>query len=120
MPFSTKVQHFSTTDVVVASAPRTVTGASAALVGYGPAKVLRAQLDVTAAAGTTPTLNVVLEDSLDGVNFNPIATFAQRVAAGREVLNIAVPFANTLRVSWTITGSAGQSFTFSVVLFAEV
>ncbi len=74
---------------------------------------VRAQLNVTAASGTTPTLNVLIEDTLDGINYNTIGTFAQKTSSGREVINITVPFSETLRVSWTIAGTT-PSFTFSV------
>jgi hypothetical protein len=70
-------------------------------------------LNVTAASGTAPTLNVLIEDTLDGLNYNTIGTFAQKAAAGREVINVTVPFSETLRVSWTVAGT-NPSFTFSV------
>ncbi len=75
---------------------------------------VRAQLSVTAASGTAPTLNVLVEDTVDGgTNYNTIGTFAQKTAAGREVINITTPFSENLRVSWSIAGT-GASFTFSV------
>jgi hypothetical protein len=75
---------------------------------------VRAQLNVTAASGTTPTLNVLIEDTLDGgINYNTIGTFAQKTAAGREIINITTPFSENLRVSWSIAGT-NPIFTFSV------
>lgn len=101
-------------DTVVASAARTVTGNSGNLPNYGAASALRAQLNVTAASGTSPTLNVLIEDSVDdGATWNTVGTFAQRVATGREVINVTVPFGDVLRVSWTIGGTT-PSFTFAV------
>jgi hypothetical protein len=101
-------------DTPVASAARTTTGNSGALPGYGPASSIRAQLNVTAASGTTPTLNVLVEDSVDGgLTWNTIGTFAQKTAAGREVINITTLFGDQLRVSWTIAGTT-PSFTFAV------
>lgn len=98
----------------VASAAVTTTGNSGALTGYGAAATLRAQLNVTAASGTTPTLDVLIEDSLDGgVTWNTVGTFAQKTAVAREVVNITVPFADTLRVRWTVAGTT-PSFTFAV------
>lgn len=103
----------------VPSAARTVSGTSAVLSGYGLASTVRAQLNVTAASGTTPTLNAIIEDSVDGgTTWNTIGTFAQKVAAGREVINITTPFTNTLRVSWTIGGTT-PSFTFAVDWYVE-
>ena len=98
----------------VASAARTATGNSGALPGYGPASSIRAQLNVTAASGTSPTLNVIIEDSVDGgSNWNTIGTFAQRTGTGREVINVTTPFGDQLRVTWTIGGTT-PSFTFAV------
>lgn len=106
------------TDELVASAARTASGATTVLEGWGVPSAARVQLNVTAAAGTSPTLNVVVEDTLDGTNWNPVGTFAQRTAAGREVLNLATPFTDRLRVRWTIGGTA-PSFTFSVLAYSE-
>jgi hypothetical protein len=98
---------------VIESSARTASGNTGNIQALGGESV-RAQLNVTAASGTSPTLNVLIEDTLDGgINFNTIGTFAQKTAAGREVINIAVPFSETLRVSWTIAGT-NPSFTFSV------
>ncbi len=74
---------------------------------------IRCQLNISSASGTTPTLNLVVEDTVDGTNYNTIGTFAQKTAAGREVINITTPFSETLRVSWQIAGT-NPSFTFSV------
>ena len=105
-------------DTPVASAPRTANGDSGVLTGYGPAKTIRAQLNVTAAAGTSPTLDVVIEDTLDGTNWNVIGTFAQRTAAGRQVIDITAAFADRIRIRWTVAGT-GPSFTFSVSWYVE-
>lgn len=107
------------TETLVASGARTVSGDSGVLTGWGAATSLRAQLNVTAASGTSPTLNVVIEDSVDGgANWNTIGTFAQRVAAGREVINVAGQFSDTLRVRWTIGGTT-PSFTFALDCYSE-
>lgn len=105
-------------ETVVPSATRTTSGDSGSLYGYGPSTTLRAQLVVTAAAGTTPTLDVVVEDTLDGTNWNSVAAFARKTAAGREAINITTPFADQLRVRWTVGGVA-PSFTFSVAWAVE-
>lgn len=105
-------------DTLVASAARTASGDSGTLDGWGVPSTLRIQLDVTAAAGTGPTLDVVIEDTLDGINWNTVATFAQKTAAGREVLNVTAPFSDRLRVRWTVGGTA-PSFTFSVTAYSE-
>lgn len=114
----TDISWSGQTETVVTSAARTTSGNSGVLGGYGPPKTIRAQLDVTAASGTVPTLDVVIEDTLDGTNWNAVGTFAQKGAAGREVINVTIPFAEQLRVRWTIGGTT-PSFTFSVAWAAE-
>lgn len=105
-------------ETLVASAARTATGNSGELAGYDRASTLRVQLDVSAASGTSPTLNVLVEDTLDGSTWNTIGTFAQRTAAGREVINVTSPFAKRIRVSWTVGGTT-PSFTFSVICASQ-
>lgn len=109
----------ATVDTVVPSAARTASGDSGPLAGYGGAGTLRAQLEVTARSGVAPTLDVVVEDSLDGgATWNTVGTFAQATAVGRQVVNVTTPFAPTLRVRWTLTGTT-PSFTFSMLLLAK-
>lgn len=118
MAFESYVQR-GLAEQPVPTTARTVSGNSGPLNGYGIASTLRAQLNVTAASGTTPTLDVVIEDSVDGgATWNTVGTFAQKVAAGREVINVTTPFTGMLRVRWTI-GGTGPSFTFAVDWYAE-
>lgn len=100
------------------SAARTTSGTSSVVGGFGDRISLRAQVEVTAASGVSPTLDVVIEDTLDGTNWNPVGTFTQRTAAAREVVNITGLFTDRLRVRWTVGGTT-PSFTFSVVGYAE-
>lgn len=107
-------------EVVVASAARTTSSQTASLTGFGAAQKLLLYRKVTAFSGTTPTLDVVVEDSLDaGATWRTIATFPQKVNSTfaatdfQQVLPAAL-FADTLRVRWTIGGTT-PSFTFNVV-----
>lgn len=99
---------------------RTASGQTDTLLGYGAAKYIRAQLNITAASGTTPTLDVVLEDSVDnGANWNVMGQpFPKANKTGRSVLNVTEPFSDLVRVRWTI-GGTGASFTFAVDWVAE-
>ena len=100
---------------LVASAARTASGDSGAMPGFGLiATPLRLALVTTAVSGTTPSMTVVVEDTLDGTNWNQLGTFTAVTAAGNQVLDVALPFADTLRIRWTITGTT-PSFTFSVL-----
>lgn len=101
-----------------ASAARTASGDSGAVPGFGDKVSLRVQLDVTAftvAAGNT--LDVVVEDTVDGTNWNVIGTFAQKAATGREVINITGLFTDRARVRWTLAGAPAP--TFSVLGYVE-
>lgn len=102
----------------VESAARTASGDSGAVAGFGDKVSLRAQLNITAASGTAPTVDVVLEDTIDGTNWNVVGTFAQKTAAGREVINITLPFSDRLRARWTVAGTT-PSFTFTVLGYVE-
>ncbi len=105
-------------DTIAPSVARTVSGDSGPLYAFGAASKLRAQLAVTAVAGTGPTLDVVLEDTLDGTNWNVVGTFAQKTAVGREVVNVTAPFTDRLRARWTLGGTT-PTFTFAVIVYSE-
>lgn len=109
--------YFATQELA-ASSVRTVNGNSGDFTGYGPASSLRVQLDVTAFTGTSPTLDCVVEDSIDGVNWNVIGTFAQKIGVGREVINVTTLFSDRIRARWTLGGTT-PSFTFSVVAASQ-
>ena len=105
------------TVTLAASAARTTSGNGTASAGWGGVSRVRAQLDVTAASGTTPTLDVVLEDTIDGTNYLTVGTFTQKTATGREAINVTNPFTDNLRARWTVAGTT-PSFTFSVLVHA--
>ncbi len=100
---------------VIESLPRTTNGSSSDFRTSG-GEFVRCQLSVVSVSGTTPALVVAVEDTIDGINFNTLASFPQKTSPGREILNVTVPFTENLRVSWTITGAAAN-FTFGVDWF---
>jgi hypothetical protein len=108
----------ASTVTLLASAARTATASAAGVAGFAAANNLVLQLEVTAASGTLPTLDLVVQDTVDGTNYSTIATFAQKLTTGREVIRVATPFTDTLRVSYEIGGTT-PSFTFSVKTFAD-
>lgn len=100
------------TDADVASAARTATGNSAAF-NTGDADSLEATLSVSAASGTTPTLDVTLETSIDdGATWDTVAAFAQKAAAGSDG-HVFGPLGDKCRWKWTIAGTT-PSFTFAI------
>lgn len=71
-------------------------------------------LDVTAASGTSPTLDVTVKDSADGTTYASVGTFAQKtgVASERKVFSGLREY---IRVDATAPGgTATPSFTWSV------
>jgi hypothetical protein len=128
MPLSSNSQFFSprtegAADFPLGSAARTVTGTSSTY-GIGAAFTgIIMQVNVTAVSGTTPTLVVSLQDSVDGgTNFIDVAgsATASITATGFYVVRlnaVAVPVTPTLRVLYTIGGTT-PSFTFQVATYA--
>ena len=103
---------------LLASGARTTTAAGTTVIGFAAAKQLILQLNVTAASGTLPSLSVAVQDTVDGTNYNTIATFATASAVTREVIRLTTPFADSLRVVYVIEGTT-PSFTFNVITWAD-
>ena len=95
----------------VASAARTTSSNSGALDASG-IRTVSLLLDVTAASGTTPTLNVSVEESDDGTTWRSVGAFAQKTAVSNERKSFAIA-GDYYRVVWTVGGTT-PSFTFSV------
>lgn len=80
---------------------------------------LKAILTNGTTSGTTPTLDVKLQDSDDNTTFTDItgATFAQKTAAGNEEIHFRTN-KRYVRAVATIGGTS-PSFTFAVLLLAQ-
>lgn len=119
MPLPTnETVNDTSTDELLASAARTATGQSSSYGTSGRVVAMVVQVNVTAVSGTTPTLDVDLEDSFDGVIWNKVSDInaSNITATGTTVarLNLtATPATRLLRVKYTIGGTT-PSFTFSV------
>ena len=72
-----------------------------------------AQLNVTVVSGTNPTLDVLVQESLDGTNWYTLIAFTQATATGLELKKAANP-GRYIRAKWTIGGTDTPTFTFSV------
>lgn len=108
----------ASTVTLLASGARTASADAAGVAGFAAAAILVMQLNVTVASGTAPTLDVVVQDTTDGTNYDTIATFTQATGVTREVKRLATPFTDKLRVSYTI-GGVTPSFTFAVITWAD-
>ncbi|MFC9088993.1 hypothetical protein [Nocardiopsis dassonvillei] len=71
-----------------------------------------ASLHVTAASGTTPTLDVKLQHSVDDAVWVDLASFTQATAATSERITVAGTVERYTRASWTIAGTSPE-FTFA-------
>lgn len=111
-------QDRGSTDTFLPAAARTVSGAGGPVNVYS-ATQLKLQLQVTAASGTTPTMDVFIEDTIDGVTWNHLGQFARESGGlGQQILTITNPFTNLLRVRHAIAG-VSPSFTFSVIGYSQ-
>jgi hypothetical protein len=101
----------------VASGARTASGTGAAFETVS-ADSIEGFLSVTAASGTTPTLDVRLETSLDaGTTWSTVAAFTQITAVGTRN-KVFGPLGDSCRWAWTIGGTT-PSFTFAVAAEAN-
>lgn len=73
------------------------------------------QLHVTAASGTSPTLDAKVQHSSDGSIWADLVTFASLAVPGseRKVVAAGATVNRHLRATWTISGTT-PSFTFSI------
>lgn len=78
-----------------------------------PGVPARVQLDVTAVGGS-PTLDVTIEDTVDGTNWNTVGTFAQKTGVAREVINLAGTHSGDLRVKAVVAGTGTPTATYTV------
>ncbi|MCZ8261262.1 MAG: hypothetical protein O9333_14160, partial [Beijerinckiaceae bacterium] len=98
----------------VASAAITSTATTAAFTPTGGTSY-EVNIPVTAVAGTSPTLDVVIEESDDGgTNWFPVYAF-QRITATGMYRSPKLPLTgNRVRYVQTITGTGGPSFTRAI------
>lgn len=99
-------------DFALASAARTASGVGAAF-DTQDVVLIEAQLAVTAASGTTPTLDLRLETTVDGTNWDTVAAFPQQTGTVAARGKAFGPIGRKCRWAWTIGGTT-PSFTCSV------
>jgi hypothetical protein len=88
--------------------------------GWTPVLPLRVEVDVTAVSGTSPSMTVYLEQSLDGVNWTAVTQVTATAAAPAYLVATAGlngTVSSLLRFRWDITGT-NPSFTFSTIVHA--
>ena len=106
-------------EVLLPSAARTAAaGTAVSNEPMGNIDRVRAQLNVTAVGGTSPSLSGFIESTVDGVNWDAQGTFAAKTGVAREVITINPWIGRQLRFRWTLTGTS-PSATFDVTFQAE-
>ncbi|QNB45842.1 hypothetical protein BR63_05645 [Thermanaerosceptrum fracticalcis] len=100
----------------LASAARTASGESGAMNLYD-AEELLLFLNVKAASGTSPTLDVKVQAKSPEGDWYDLASFTQATAAKKEAKAIS-GFGQDVRISYTIGGTS-PSFTFAVTGIAK-
>lgn len=128
---------------LVASQTVTATGNSGALDWPSDIDSAVILMDVTAASGTSPTMDVAIQLTPDdGITFYTVSRFAQASAAFIRaktflthqgdgtaaavvavadiggVLEANIPFTNQIRILWTV-GGTNPSFTFTLWAWGE-
>ena len=96
----------------LASAARTTTGNGTAFDTTAVDSV-NATLVITAASGTTPTLDLVLQTTADGTNYYTAGTFPQQTTTQTGISRVIGDLGDLSRWQWTIAGTT-PSFTFRV------
>lgn len=114
MPVDTRGRYYADEearpDADLASGTRTASGTGAAFATH-EALAFEATLAVTAATGT---LDVRLETTVDGANWDTVAAFPQ-AAAPLTRGKVFGPLGDQCRWAWTI-GGATPSFTFATTV----
>lgn len=102
----------ASTAAAVASAARTTTGNGTAFDTAG-IDSLNALLVISAASGTTPTLDLVLQTTADGTNYYTAGSFPQQTTTQAGISRVIGDLGTLSRWAWTIAGTT-PSFTFAV------
>lgn len=113
-------------ETLVASAARTATGTGSQICGFGRYEKFLCELSVTAASGTTPTLDVTVQHSIDGGStWFTLVAFTQKTTTGNELKTeseveaaTAEVYGDCIRAIWTVGGTT-PSFTFTVKITAQ-
>lgn len=84
--------------------------ATGAAVEFGDRNSLRLDLVISAATGTSPTLDVAVQTSPDGTTWTAVAAFAQQTGAA-TVRKLFAPLDRFVRVVETLGGTASPTFT---------
>jgi len=112
MGYSTTSGRWANTrDLPLAPSAARTTTANGTAFEPGDKAVARLRLNVTAASGTSPTLNVTVQTSHDGTTWRSAGTFTQATAVSEQRATFSID--RYVRATWAIAGTT-PSFTFSI------
>lgn len=75
-------------------------------------------LNITSITGTTPSVTVKIQETLDGTNWVDLVTFAAATTATYELKKTTTAASNRIRVVWTTSGTITDlDFTVDVMRF---
>lgn len=102
----------------VASAARTATANGTA---FDTADVdeITGTCTVTAASGTNPTLDVILQTTADGTNYYTVGSFTQKTAITAAEAKVFTGLGSLSRWRWIIGGTDTPTFTFAIAATFE-
>lgn len=101
----------------VASAARTATANGTAF-DTTSVDEITGTLTCSAASGTNPTLDVILQTTADGTNYYTAGSFTQLTGTGTEA-KVFTGLGSSSRWKWTIGGTDTPTFTFAVAATFE-
>lgn len=110
---STKNRWAKTRSVTLQSSVTKTATFNSASVEIGDQSTARLDLVVSAASGTTPTLDVKLQTSVDGSTWVDVASFAQQTTTTAGVHKVFTGLDRFVRIVATIGGTT-PSFTYAV------
>ncbi len=102
----------ASTRASLASAARTASGTGTAFTTQN-IREIEAELNITVATGTAPTLDVRLETKTDVGDWYTVAAFPQQTTTVAELGRVFSNLGDQCRWAWTI-GGGSPSFTFRV------
>jgi hypothetical protein len=80
---------------------------------------ISATLVISAASGTNPTLDVVLETTADGTNYYTVLAYPQQTTTNAGVARVFAGLGSLSRWKWTIGGTDTPTFTFAITATAD-
>lgn len=104
-------QHDTAT--LVESAAYTASFNSGAVLSANVDEII-AYLNISAASGTSPTLDITIQDTPDGTNWYDVTSFAQATGTGKQRIVLS-NIGSQVRAKVTMAGTS-PNFTFSVEL----